>query len=73
MKRFVEGEDRKQAVLLPEYLEDFVTVDNPVRVDDVFVDELDLHDLGFDGMAPAITGRPSYHPTVLLKISSMVI
>lgn len=68
MKRFVEGEDRKQAVLLPEYLEDYVSDDNPVRVVDVFVDELDLHDLGFDGTAPAMTGRPSYHPSVLLKI-----
>ncbi|CAE6870574.1 hypothetical protein R69658_08134 [Paraburkholderia aspalathi] len=67
MKRFVEGEDRKQAVLLPEYLEDYVSDDNPVRVVDVFVDELDLHDLGFDGTAPAMTGRPSYHPSVLLK------
>jgi transposase len=68
MKRFVEGEDRTQAVLLPEYLEDYVSDDNPVRVVDVFVDELDLHDLGFDGTAPAATGRPSYHPSVLLKI-----
>ncbi|MFM0454671.1 IS1182 family transposase [Paraburkholderia nemoris] len=68
MKRFVEGEDRKQAVLLPEYLEDYVSEDNPVRVVDVFVDELDLHDFGFDGTAPAATGRPSYHPSVLLKI-----
>lgn len=65
MKRFVEGEDRKQAVLLPEYLEDYVSDDNPVRVVDVFVDELDLHVLGFDGTAPATTGRPSYHPSVL--------
>jgi transposase len=68
MKRFVEGEDRTQAVLLPEYLEDYVSDDNPVRVVDVFVDELDLHDLGFDGTAPAARGRPSYHPSVLLKI-----
>src|ERR1700739_678954 len=68
MKRFVEGEDRRQAVLLPEYLDDYVTDDNPVRVVDVFVDELDLHDLGFDGTTPAATGRPSYHPSVLLKI-----
>jgi transposase len=68
MKRFVEGEDRKQAVLLPEYLEGYVSDDNPVRVVDVFVDELDLRDLGFDGTAPAATGRPSYHPSVLLKI-----
>ncbi|MFK4448524.1 transposase [Caballeronia udeis] len=68
MKRFVEGEDRNQAVLLPEYLEDYVPDDNPVRVVDVFVDELDLRGLGFDGTAPAATGRPSYHPSVLLKI-----
>ena len=68
MKRFVEGDDRKQAVLLPEYLEDYVSEDNPVRVVDVFVDELDLHELGFDGIAPAATGRPAYHPSVLLKI-----
>jgi len=68
MKRFVEGEDRKQAILLPEYLEDYVSDDNPVRVVDVFVDELDLHDLGFDGTAPATTERPLYHPSVLLKI-----
>jgi transposase len=67
MKRFVEGEDRRQAVLLPEYLDDYVADDNTVRVVDVFVDELDLHDLGFDGIAPAATGRPSYHPSVLLK------
>ena len=68
MKRFVEGEDRRQAVLIPEYLDDYVADDNPVRVVDVFVDELDLRDLGFDGTAPAATARPSYHPSVLLKI-----
>jgi transposase len=49
MKRFVEGEDRRQATLLPEYLDDYVTQENPVRVIDVFVDELDLVALGFDG------------------------
>jgi len=68
MKRFVEGEDRNQATLLPEYLDDFVVEDNPVRVIDVFVDELDLAGLGFEGVAPADTGRPAYHPAVLLKI-----
>ncbi len=68
MKRFVEGEDRNQATLLPEYLDDFVVEDNPVRVIDVFVDELDLSGLGFEGVAPADTGRPAYHPAVLLKI-----
>jgi transposase len=68
MKRFVEGEDRGQVILLPECLDDYVAEDNPVRVIDVFIDELDLSGLGFDGMAPAVTGRPGYHPAVLLKI-----
>ena len=68
MKRFVEGEDRRQGVLLPEYLDDFVAEENQVRVIEAFVEELDLAALGFDGIAPAATGRPSYHPSVLLKI-----
>ena len=68
MKRFVEGEDRTQVTLLPECLDDYVAADNPVRVIDVFVDELDLHALGFVRAEPAATGRPSYHPRVLLKI-----
>ncbi len=68
MKRFIEGEDRKQVTLLPECIEDYIGEDNPVRVVDVFVDELDLAGLGFDGAAPAATGRPGYHPSVLLKL-----
>lgn len=68
MKRFVQGEARTQVSLLPECLDDFVTEDNPVRVIDVFVDELDLGKLGFAGVAPETTGRPSYHPATLLKI-----
>ena len=68
MKRFVQGADRTQGILLPEQLEDYVSEDNPVRVVDVFVDSLDLDSLGFDGAQPALTGRPSYHPAVLLKI-----
>ena len=68
MKRFVEGEDRRQATLLPEYLDDYVSQENPVRVIDVFVEELDLMALGFDGVVPEATGRPAYHPSVLLKI-----
>jgi len=68
MKRFVEGVDRGQATLLPEYLEDWVCEDNPVRAVDVFVDELDLAELGFGGVDPEATGRPSYHPLVLLKL-----
>jgi transposase len=68
MKRFIEGEDRKQVTLLPECLDDFVAEDNPVRIIDAFVEELELGSLGFDGALPSTTGRPSYHPAVLLKI-----
>ena len=68
MKRFVEGQDRRQSTLLPECLDDFITVDNPVRVVEAFIDELDLGALGFEGVVPEATGRPAYHPAVLLKI-----
>jgi transposase len=68
MKRFVEGEDRRQGVLLPEYLDDWVSEENPVRAIDVFVDALDLGALGFEGVEPAATGRPGYHPGLLLKL-----
>jgi transposase len=68
MGRFIEGRDRTQGILLPEQLDDYVTESNPVRVVDVFVDELDLDQMGFDGVNPAETGRPAYHPSVLLKI-----
>jgi transposase len=68
MKRFIEGADRGQSTLLPECVEDWIDEDNPVRVIDVFVDELDLAGLGFDGVDPEATGRPSYHPSVLLKL-----
>lgn len=68
MKRFIQGEHRGQSVLLPESLDDYVADTNPVRVVDVFVDELDLGQLGFEGVVPAETGRPAYHPAVLLKI-----
>jgi len=68
MKRFVEGEDRRQSTLLPDCLDGYVTEDNPVRVVEVFIGELDLAALGFAGMVPEVTGRPSYHPATLLKI-----
>jgi transposase len=68
MKRFVEGEDRRQATLLPDCLDDYVTEDNPVRVVEAFIDELDLAALGFAGIVPEMTGRPSYYPATLLKI-----
>src|SRR5471030_91913 len=68
MPRFIEGQDRQQVTLLPESLDDFIAEDNAVRVVDAFVNELDLRALGFEGTQPAETGRPSYHPAVLLKI-----
>src|SRR5713101_2225993 len=68
MHRFIDGEDRMQQTLLPNSLEDYVSEENPVRVIEVFIDELDLAALGFSGMTPAATGRPAYHPSTLLKI-----
>src|SRR6476646_3588313 len=68
MHRFIDGEDRMQQALLPRSLEDYVGEENPVRVVEVFIDELDLATLGLSGMTPAATGRPAYHPSTLLKI-----
>jgi transposase len=68
MSRFIEGEDRTQSVLFPERLDDYIGEDNPVRVIDAFVDELDLAKLGFDGVHAEDTGRPGYHPATLLRI-----
>ncbi|MDR7010052.1 transposase [Paraburkholderia strydomiana] len=68
MKRFVEGDDRKQVALLSECVDDYVGRDNLVRVIDAFVDELDLAELGFNGTIPALTGRTSYHHGVVVKI-----
>src|SRR2546427_12672250 len=68
MRRFVEGTARGQSTLFPECLEDWIGENNPVRVIDVFVDELDLSQLGFSGVDPEVTGRPSYHPSVLQKL-----
>ena len=69
MKRFVEGADRRQVTLLPPCLDDYVTEDNPVRVIELFIDELDLGVLGFEGVVPEVTGRPSYHPSTMLKLT----
>ncbi len=68
MKRFVQGEPRTQISLLPECLDDYVTEDNPVRVVEAFIDALNLEKLGFAGAVPQVTGRPAYHPSVMLKI-----
>ena len=68
MKRFIQGQDRTQSILLPELLDEYIAEDNPVRVIDVFVDQLVLSELGFEGVNPAQTGRPSYHPAAMLKL-----
>ena len=68
MKRFMEGADRRQSTLLPECLDDLVDESNPVRAVDAFVDALKLGKLGFDCVVPEATGRPSYHPSALLKL-----
>ena len=66
MSRFIEGRDRRQRLLLPDCIDDYVCEDSPVRVVDMFVDELDLSELGFEGAAA--TGRPGYHPATMLKL-----
>jgi transposase len=68
MKRFVQGECRGQASLMPALLDDYISEDNPVRIVDLFVDQLDLRELGFSGVDPEATGRPGYHPSTLLKL-----
>jgi transposase len=68
MPRYVEGSDRDQVTLLPECLDDYIAEENPIRAVDAFVEALDLDALGFARAAPASTGRPAYHPGVLLKI-----
>src|SRR5712672_3557956 len=68
MKRFMVGADRGQSTLLPECLDDWIDESNPVRAVDAFVDALDLGELGFEGVLPEVTGRPSYHPSALLKL-----
>ena len=60
--------DRSQTTLFPECLDDWIDEDNPVRVIDALVDSMDLGELGFDGVATEATGRPAYHPSILLKL-----
>jgi transposase len=67
MSGFIEGEDRTQATLFPERIDDYVAEDNPVRVIDVFIDDLDISGLGLKS-EPAATGRPGYHPKTMLKL-----
>ena len=67
MSRFIEGEDRSQATLFPESLDEYIAEDSAVRVIDVFIDDLDISGLGFKS-EPAATGRPGYHPKTMLKL-----
>ena len=67
MSGFIEGDDRHQSTLFPERLDDYIAEDSPVRVIDVFIDELDISGLGFKTVAE-VTGRPGYHPATLLKL-----
>jgi transposase len=68
MQGFVQGADRQQTTLFPECLDDWVDESNSIRAVDVFVDALELRDLGFAGVDPAATGRPAYHPSPMLKL-----
>ena len=68
MKRFILGQDRSQSTLFPESLEEYIAEDNTVRVVDAYVDELDLFSMGFERVQPKATGRPGYHPSILLKL-----
>jgi len=68
MSNHIKGQSRTQVTLLPEVLDDFVTEDNQVRVIDIFVDELDLQQMGFNRVVAKRTGRPGYHPAIMLKL-----
>jgi transposase len=68
MSGFIDEADRNQGTLLPERVEEYVSEENPVRVIEAFIGELDLAKLGFEGMEPKPTGRPGYHPATMLKI-----
>lgn len=68
MSHHIKGQSRTQATLFPEALDDFVTDENPVRVIDAFVDSIDLASLGFEKVKTKATGRPCYHPSMMLKL-----
>ena len=68
MKRFIEGDNRSQCLLLPEILDDYIAENNPVRVIEAYIEKLDLAELGFKGVEPKDTSRPAYHPSILLMI-----
>ena len=65
---YVEGQDRKQTMLFPEVLEDYISEENPVRFIDVFIEGLDLSEMGFGRAVPKERGRPPYDPADLLRL-----
>lgn len=68
MSHHIKGQSRLQSTLFPEAIDDFVSKDNPIRVIDVFVNQLDLLALGFEAVNAKLTGRPGYHPAMMLKL-----
>ncbi|MHB1392571.1 MAG: transposase [Clostridia bacterium] len=69
--RYIEGVDRKRKISFPEYIDDYITDDNPVRVINSFIDSLGIIELGFKNTSPSYTGRPGYDPRVLLKLKDI--
>lgn len=68
MSRYISGQCRTQATLFPEVLDDFISAENPIRVIDVFISELDLNNLEFQRATPKDTGRPGYSPAIMMKL-----
>jgi len=68
MSGFIVGQSRTQVTLFPEVLDDFIPDNNPVRVVDTFVNELNLAEMGFKRTTPKLTGRPGYDPAIMLKL-----
>lgn len=68
MMRYIEGIARKRKIAFPEYIDEYITEDNPVRVIDEFVNSLDISDMGFKNAVPSNTGRPGFDPRDLLKL-----
>jgi len=68
MSVFIVGQSRTQVTLFPEVLDDFILENNPVRVIDTFVNELNLAEMGFKSTTPKLTGRPGYAPAIMLKL-----
>jgi len=66
--RYIEGINRKSKIVFPEYIDDYITEDNPVRIIDAFVETLNLIELGFKNSIPKNKGRPGYNPEDLLKL-----